>query len=118
MCGIVGYTGNKQAQSILLGCLRRLEYRGYDSCGIAIVGEDGEDIEVYKDAVRVEELEKTTPQYQGISGIGHTRWATHGAPSLINAHPHIDCTGSIAVVHNYGNATGACLLYTSPSPRD
>ena len=100
MCGIVGYTGNKQAQSILLGCLRRLEYRGYDSCGIAIVGEDGEDIEVYKDAVRVEELEKTTPQYQGISGIGHTRWATHGAPSLINAHPHIDCTGSIAVVHN------------------
>jgi len=97
MCGIVGYIGDKQAQSILLGCLRRLEYRGYDSCGIAVVGEG---INIYKDAVRVEQLEKTAPQCQGTSGIGHTRWATHGAPSQINAHPHGDCTGNIAVVHN------------------
>ena len=97
MCGIIGYIGDKQAQSILLNCLRRLEYRGYDSCGIAMaVG----DIKVYKDAVRVEALGKASPQFNGTVGIGHTRWATHGEPSQVNAHPHLDCTGSIAVVHN------------------
>jgi len=97
MCGIVGYIGDKQAQSILLNCLARLEYRGYDSCGIA-VAVDG--IEMCKDAIRVEALKKVSPRLAGMTGIGHTRWATHGQPSQINAHPHLDCTGSIAVVHN------------------
>jgi len=97
MCGIVGYIGEKQAQPILLSCLCRLEYRGYDSCGIAVLGSD---IEVYKDVVRVRVLEKASPPLTGAIGIGHTRWATHGEPSLVNAHPHCDCTGKIAVVHN------------------
>ncbi len=97
MCGIIGYIGDKQAQPILLNCLGRLEYRGYDSCGVAV---SSSGIEVYKDAVRVGELAKILPQLDGTAGIGHTRWATHGEPSQVNAHPHCDCTGSIAVVHN------------------
>lgn len=97
MCGIVGYIGEKQAQPILLGCLSRLEYRGYDSCGIAV---SGSGINTYKDAVRVETLEKVAPRLDGVMGIGHTRWATHGEPSQVNAHPHYDCAGNIAVVHN------------------
>jgi glucosamine--fructose-6-phosphate aminotransferase (isomerizing) len=97
MCGIVGYIGQKKAQPILLNSLSKLEYRGYDSCGIAIAA-DG--IEVYKDAVRVNELKKRLAPLSGTAGIGHTRWATHGEPSGINAHPHLDCTGKIAVVHN------------------
>jgi len=97
MCGVVGYIGHKQAQPILLGCLTRLEYRGYDSCGIALAGSS---LEVYKDAVRVGELAKVSPQLYGTTGIAHTRWATHGEPSRVNAHPHCDCTGKIAVVHN------------------
>jgi len=97
MCGIVGYIGEKQAQSFLVNSLRRLEYRGYDSCGIAVA--DGS-IEVYKDAIRVETLERVAPQLGGKVGIGHTRWATCGGPSQVNAHPHCDCTGNIAVVHN------------------
>ncbi len=97
MCGIVGYIGSKQAQPILLNCLGRLEYRGYDSCGIAI---SNPGIELCKDAIRVEALKKTAPRLSGQLGIGHTRWATHGQPSQANAHPHLDCTGNIAVVHN------------------
>jgi len=97
MCGIIGYIGDKQAQPILLSSLSRLEYRGYDSCGIAV---SSSGIEVYKDAVRVEALMKIVPQLDGTAGIGHTRWATHGEPSQVNAHPHCDCTGNIAVVHN------------------
>ena len=97
MCGIVGYIGQRQAQPIVLNCLRRLEYRGYDSCGIAVAGSS---IEVYKDAVRVEALAKVLPPLDGTVGIGHTRWATHGEPSQVNAHPHCDCKGNIAVVHN------------------
>lgn len=97
MCGIIGYIGLKPAQPILLNCLGRLEYRGYDSCGIAVAEHD---IKVYKDAVRVTALKKTMPRLEGKVGIGHTRWATHGEPSPINAHPHLDCTGNIAVVHN------------------
>ncbi len=97
MCGIIGYIGLRQAQPILLNCLGRLEYRGYDSCGIA-VSKHG--INVCKDAIRVEALKKTMPRLKGTAGIGHTRWATHGEPSPINAHPHLDCTGNIAVVHN------------------
>lgn len=97
MCGIVGYIGNKQAQPVLLNCLARLEYRGYDSCGIAVRANA---IEMYKDAGRVKELARAVPKLGGVVGIGHTRWATHGEPSQINAHPHLDCSGNIAVVHN------------------
>ncbi len=97
MCGIVGYVGEKKAQPILLNCLKKLEYRGYDSCGIAV---DNGGMVVYKDALRVEALAKSLPRLAGKIGIGHTRWATHGGPSKINAHPHVDCTGNIAVVHN------------------
>ena len=97
MCGIVGYIGRRQAQPILLNSLAKLEYRGYDSCGIALASSC---IAVYKDAVRVAELAKALPKLQGTIGIGHTRWATHGAPCQMNAHPHSDCTGKIVVVHN------------------
>jgi glucosamine--fructose-6-phosphate aminotransferase (isomerizing) len=97
MCGIVGYIGDKRAQPILLNCLSKLEYRGYDSCGIAIANGG---IEVYKDAVRVKVLAEKLASLKGMAGIGHTRWATHGEPSKINAHPHCDCAGRIAVVHN------------------
>ncbi|MFC2022665.1 glutamine--fructose-6-phosphate transaminase (isomerizing) [Chloroflexota bacterium] len=97
MCGIVGYIGNRAAQSVLTNSLSRLEYRGYDSCGIAIRGSG---ITVFKDAVRVEELQRISPLLKGETGIGHTRWATHGEPSPVNAHPHLDCSGRIAVVHN------------------
>ena len=97
MCGIVGYIGNKPAQPVLLNCLARLEYRGYDSCGIAV---SGSGLELYKDACRVAELARIVPPLSGVVGIGHTRWATCGQPSAVNAHPHCDCTGSIAVVHN------------------
>jgi len=98
MCGIVGYIGAKKAPPVLLGCLSKLEYRGYDSCGIAVAAGDG--LEVYKDAVRVNVLSRTLPELPGTVGIGHTRWATHGEPSRVNAHPHADCQGRIAVVHN------------------
>jgi glucosamine--fructose-6-phosphate aminotransferase (isomerizing) len=97
MCGIVGYIGDKNAQPILLNSLGKLEYRGYDSCGIAIA--DG-GIEIYKDVLRVKALAASLKPHAGKTGIGHTRWATHGEPSKINAHPHADCKGRIAVVHN------------------
>jgi glucosamine--fructose-6-phosphate aminotransferase (isomerizing) len=97
VCGIIGYIGSKKAQPILLNCLGKLEYRGYDSCGIAVMAKN---IEVYKDLVRVKALAKAAPAIEGTIGIGHTRWATHGEPSKVNAHPHCDCTGRIAVVHN------------------
>jgi len=97
MCGIVGYVGYREAQPILVNCLKRLEYRGYDSCGLALLGEG---IEVYKDAVRIEALEKALRPNVSKTGIGHTRWATHGKPSQVNAHPHTDCSGQVAVVHN------------------
>jgi len=97
MGGIVGYIGDKQAQPILLDCLVKLEYRGSDSCGIAVLDNS---IDLYKDAVRVRELAKVAPQLSGTAGIGHTRLATHGEPSKANAHPHLDCSGNIAVIHN------------------
>ena len=97
MCGIIGYIGEREAQPILLNCLNRLEYRGYDSCGVAVMGDS---IQVFKDAVRVKALEKTLPKLAGTAGIGHTRWATHGEPSPENAHPHCGCKGKVAVVHN------------------
>ncbi|GAG43774.1 unnamed protein product, partial [marine sediment metagenome] len=84
-------------QPILLNCLSKLEYRGYDSCGIAV---SANGIEVHKDALRVKALTKALPTLDGMAGIGHTRWATHGEPSKVNAHPQCDCNGRIAVVHN------------------
>ena len=100
MCGIIGYIGSKQVVPILIDGLRRLEYRGYDSAGVAVV-HNGE-IELRRSAgklARLEEVIATTP-ITGDYGIGHTRWATHGRPTEENAHPHRDCTGRIVVVHN------------------
>ena len=101
MCGIVGFTGTQAAAPLLLDGLRRLEYRGYDSAGIAVMGEQG--IAVEKVSGKVEKLcEKTRDgaAISGCTGIGHTRWATHGAPTDANAHPHLSMDGRYAVVHN------------------
>ena len=99
MCGIVGYVGGQEAWPIIFEGLRRLEYRGYDSAGIAIVDVQG-DIQLRKTVGKVNGLEGSGPVPQGSVGLGHTRWATHGRPSHENAHPHIDCEQRIAVVHN------------------
>jgi glucosamine--fructose-6-phosphate aminotransferase (isomerizing) len=101
MCGIVGYIGSKRVVPLILDGLRRLEYRGYDSAGIAVVGANGKlDIRRAPGKLRnLEESIRTTP-LEGSYGIGHTRWATHGRPTEENAHPHRDCTGDIVVVHN------------------
>ena len=100
MCGIVGYVGPKQAAPFLLEGLRKLEYRGYDSAGIAVY--NGSEIHVDKCVGRLDSLEKKIEGMipQGHLGIGHTRWATHGRPSDTNAHPHADCHGDFVVVHN------------------
>ncbi|MBO4212555.1 MAG: glutamine--fructose-6-phosphate aminotransferase, partial [Clostridia bacterium] len=100
MCGIVGYTGALEAAPILLDGLKKLEYRGYDSAGIAVLGKDG--IEVGKVSGRIENLVEKTEggkALPGHAGIGHTRWATHGAPTDVNAHPHLSNDGRFAVVH-------------------
>ena len=97
MCGIIGYTGKRDAQPVLFDCLSKLEYRGYDSCGIAV--QNGK-LQGHKAARRVLELSESCSFLPGKRGIGHTRWATHGLPTDINAHPHYDCSGKIAVVHN------------------
>ena len=101
MCGIVGYTGKNQAIGYLLEGLKTLEYRGYDSAGVEVLSPDGE-LHGVKCAGRVSVLEERcrTANLVGTSGIAHTRWATHGAPTDKNAHPHRDCTGRIAIVHN------------------
>ena len=100
MCGIVGYVGNKQASSVLVNALKKLEYRGYDSAGIAIL--DGDDILVRKAKGALKFLEEKIAGevIKGVIGIGHTRWATHGEPSDVNAHPHTNISGTIAIVHN------------------
>lgn len=97
MCGIVGYTGRRDAAPIIIGGLKLLEYRGYDSYGIATLG-DG--IELHKSAGRISNSEKSMLRVRGKTGIGHTRWATHGIPNDTNAHPHLDCRNTVAVVHN------------------
>ncbi len=101
MCGIVGYVGNKQVVPLIIDGLRKLEYRGYDSAGIAVVNEDHKlEIRRAKGKLRnLEEAIRLTP-LDGTYGIGHTRWATHGRPTEENAHPHRDCTGRVVVVHN------------------
>ncbi len=101
MCGIVGYIGNRKAVPIILDGLRRLEYRGYDSAGIAVIGSDC-DLAVRRASGKLRNLEEAIRHnpVDGDYGIGHTRWATHGRPTEENAHPHRDCTGNLVVVHN------------------
>src|SRR5437868_10873661 len=100
MCGIVGYVGHRDALSFLLPALRRLEYRGYDSAGVAVL-EEGR-LEVRKSVGKIAMLDGVIAAGppRGTIGIAHTRWATHGRPSDANAHPHVDCSVRIAVVHN------------------
>jgi len=100
MCGIVGYIGNKNCTPILLDGLTKLEYRGYDSAGICVIGEQG--LQTVKQQGKIAELEKEPGllNLHGTIGIAHTRWATHGEPNEINAHPHFDCHHKIAIVHN------------------
>src|SRR5918911_724051 len=101
MCGIVGYVGNKQVVPVIIDGLRKLEYRGYDSAGIAVVDEN-QDMEVRRAEGKLRNLEEAIRLHplDGTYGIGHTRWATHGRPTEENAHPHRDCTGRVVVVHN------------------
>jgi glucosamine--fructose-6-phosphate aminotransferase (isomerizing) len=99
MCGIVGYVGTEDSKELLLYGLDKLEYRGYDSAGIAIGNEQG--IHIFKEKGRIAELRKIVdPTMMGVAGIGHTRWATHGAPSKMNAHPHESTSGRFVIVHN------------------
>src|SRR3989449_7117188 len=100
MCGIVGYVGPREAAPVLVDGLSRLEYRGYDSAGLAVL--NGRGVETRKLAGRIQGLRDLLARdpVHGSCGIGHTRWATHGAPTQRNAHPHADCAGTLAVVHN------------------
>lgn len=97
MCGIIGYIGRREAAPLIVEGLKKLEYRGYDSFGVATLGIG---IDLDKHQGRISEKAGTTAGLKGKIGIGHTRWATHGIPSDWNAHPHTDCSGKIAVVHN------------------
>src|SRR5687767_4506502 len=103
MCGIVGYIGAREVSSVLVDGLKRLEYRGYDSCGLAIMEESTP--RIIRSVGRIARLEEKITYTQPVNGaincgIGHTRWATHGRPSEDNSHPHRDCTGRIYVAHN------------------
>lgn len=101
MCGIVGYIGSRNALPIVIEALKRLEYRGYDSSGCALIHE--QNMQVYKKQGKIIELERSLPEPNKCSGtiaIAHTRWATHGEPTELNAHPHLDCEGKLAIVHN------------------
>ena len=102
MCGIVGYTGQDQVKDILIDGLKRLEYRGYDSAGVALEHDDDQRIDVFRRVGKVSELASTVDaiDHPSTCGIGHTRWATHGTPSVANAHPHTGCDERIAIVHN------------------
>ncbi len=102
MCGIVGYIGNREAQPLLLNGLKRLEYRGYDSSGVALILSNKHKISVRKTPGKIKALESILQKKPllGSIGIAHTRWATHGAPNQVNSHPHVDCKEEIAVVHN------------------
>ncbi|MEI2738380.1 MAG: hypothetical protein V9F01_06315 [Chitinophagaceae bacterium] len=100
MCGIVGYTGPREAYPIIIKGLKRLEYRGYDSTGVAL--QNGSGLKVYKKKGKVAELEDNIvgKDLHANVGIGHTRWATHGEPSDRNAHPHQSSSGKLAMIHN------------------
>ena len=101
MCGIVGYIGKKDAYPILIKGLRRLEYRGYDSAGVALINSDG-NLNVYKTKGKVDNLTEycSDKDVSGSVGIAHTRWATHGEPSSRNAHPHYSQSHNLAIIHN------------------
>src|SRR5205809_943035 len=101
MCGIVGYVGDKPVVPLIIDGLRKLEYRGYDSAGIAVVDENGE-LRIKRAEGKLRNLEAALHDnpLTGTYGVGHTRWATHGRPTEENAHPHRDCTGRVVVVHN------------------
>src|SRR5881227_1060366 len=101
MCGILGYIGPKKVVPVVIEGLRKLEYRGYDSAGIAVVNGTGK-LEIRRAPGKLRNLEEAIAKspIEGTYGIGHTRWATHGRPTEENAHPHRDCTGQIVVVHN------------------
>src|SRR3954454_14168379 len=103
MCGIVAYVGRKIAQPLLIEGLKRLEYRGYDSAGIAVIDDRG-GLHVRRAVGRISVLEETITDHDPLPsakiGMAHTRWATHGAPTEVNAHPHTDDVGRIAIVHN------------------
>src|ERR1043165_4653057 len=101
MCGIVGYVGKKRVVPVIVDGLRRLEYRGYDSAGIAVAG-NGDGLQVRRAEGKLRNLAEgiRLQPLDGTYGIGHTRWATHGRPTEENAHPHRDCTGHVVVVHN------------------
>ena len=99
MCGIIAYTGHQEAAPILVSNLHQLEYRGYDSSGIALVSRGK--LKVYRAAGKLGQLKSQLPdKLRGKTGMGHTRWATHGEPNDANAHPHVDTHGRIAIVHN------------------
>ncbi|QXM06636.1 glutamine--fructose-6-phosphate transaminase (isomerizing) [Crassaminicella indica] len=100
MCGIVGYIGEKQAAPILINGLSKLEYRGYDSAGVAIFDEGEIKVRKFKGRMSILKEHLNKEKIQGTIGIGHTRWATHGEPSDVNSHPHTNCSGSIALIHN------------------
>jgi len=97
VCGIIGYVGFREARTVLLESLKRLDYRGYDSAGVAIIDKK---LKIYKEIGQITNLEKKIPMLKGTTGVGHTRWATHGAVTKENAHPHISCDKKIALVHN------------------
>jgi glucosamine--fructose-6-phosphate aminotransferase (isomerizing) len=101
MCGIVAYIGHREAYPIIIKGLKRLEYRGYDSAGVALLDES-HNMKIYKKSGKVAELEKTASGHDiiGFTGMGHTRWATHGAPNDVNAHPHLSQSGEFAIIHN------------------
>jgi len=97
LCGISGYTGFREAKDVIIECLKRLDYRGYDSAGIGILDKK---IKIFKDIGEIAHLEGEIPEIQGDIGIGHTRWATHGAVTRENAHPQLSPNKKIAVIHN------------------
>src|SRR2546423_8439032 len=100
MCGIVGYIGEKQAATLLVDGLKRLEYRGYDSAGVSLMNGTGVETRKAKGKIAMLEAAIGRKPIHGKMGIAHTRWATHGPPNECNAHPHHDCTGTVSVVHN------------------
>ena len=97
MCGIIGYNGFREAKKVLIDCLKRLEYRGYDSAGIGVIEKK---LHIYKEVGEISKLENEIPLFKGNIGIGHTRWATHGAVTKQNAHPQLSSNKKIAVIHN------------------
>ena len=97
MCGIIGYIGHREARTVVLESLKRLDYRGYDSAGVAIIDKK---LKIYKEVGEIANVEKQIPLLKGTTGIGHTRWATHGGVTKENAHPHLSCDKKIALVHN------------------